>query len=413
MKSQKLSIVPIFLTILIDMIGVGIIIPVFATILLKPDTGLLPAGTSEALRTMTIGFLIAMYPISQFFGAPILGALSDRIGRKKALILSLIGTVVGYILFGYGIVANALIILFVSRILDGFTGGNISIVMSAIADISNPQEKAKNFGLVGMAFGFGFILGPAIGGKLSDPAVVSWFTFATPFWFAAALSMLNIVFILWKFEETLAIPVQSRLSLLTGLRNIRKAFSMQRMRTMLLVVFLLTLGFNFFTQFFQVFLIQKFEFTQSDIGNIFAYVGVCIAVVQGGLTRPLSQRFAATSIMSFCSLALAFTLPLLLLPPESWMLYLILPFVAVFNGLTFPNANAIVSNLADAQSQGEVLGINQSMQALAMAIPPIIAGFIVTIDRNLPILTGSILTLIAWAVFEFAFRRRRTSHEHA
>ncbi len=404
-ESKKISILPIFLTVLIDMIGVGIIIPVFAVILLTPDTGLLPAGTPESIRTIVIGFLVAAYPLAQFFGAPILGALSDRYGRKRILVLSLIGTVFGYILFGFGIQQNLLVVLFLGRILDGFTGGNISIAMSAIADISDPKEKAKNFGLVGMAFGFGFILGPAIGGKLSDPSLVSWFNFATPFWFAALLTIANIFFILWKFQETFSIPQHSRISLLTGFHNIRKAFSLKTLRTMLFVVFLLTLGFNFFTQFFQVFLIQKFSYTQSDIGNIFAYVGVCIALVQGVLTRPLSKRFAPTSIMTVCALGLSFTLPMLLLPPESWMLYLIVPFVAVFNGLTYPNANAIISNLADAKSQGEVLGINQSMQALAMAFPPIIAGFIVTIDRNLPILTAGVLTFLGWAVFEFAFRR--------
>ncbi len=402
---KKISILPIFLTVLIDMIGVGIIIPVFAVILLRPDTGLLPPETAESTRLIMIGFLIAAYPIAQFFGAPILGSLSDRFGRKIILILSLAGTVFGYLLFAYGITANLLIILFLGRILDGFTGGNISIAMSAIADISDAKEKAKNFGLVGMAFGFGFILGPAIGGKLSDSSLVSWFNFATPFWFAAGLTVLNIFFILWKFEETFTSSTKRPMSLLTGFHNIAKAFRLTTLRTMLLVVFLLTLGFNFFTQFFQVFLIQKFAYTQSDIGNIFAFIGLCIAFVQGILTRPLSKRFVPTSIMSFCALGLACTLPALILPSESWMLYVLLPFVAVFNGLTYPNANAIISNLADAESQGEVLGINQSMQALAMAIPPIIAGFIVTIDRNLPILTAGVLTLAAWFVFEFAFRR--------
>ena len=139
--------------------------------------------------------------MAQFFGAPILGAMSDRFGRKKILILSLVGTCIGYLFFGAGIAAASLITLFISRAIDGFTGGNISIALSAIADISDPKEKAKNFGLIGMAFGLGFILGPYIGGKLADPSVVGWFTHSTPFWFAAALTFLNIILVTFRSEE--------------------------------------------------------------------------------------------------------------------------------------------------------------------------------------------------------------------
>ena len=146
--------------------------------------------------------LIASYPLAQFFGAPILGALSDKHGRKKIILISLIGTFFGYLLFAYGIITKNVTLLFASRMLDGFTGGNISTIMSAIADVSTVKDKTKNFGMIGMAFGLGIILGPFIGGNLADPNNVSWFNHSTPFWFAALICLFNIALVVFNFKET-------------------------------------------------------------------------------------------------------------------------------------------------------------------------------------------------------------------
>ncbi len=399
----------IFLTVFIDLLGVGIIIPVLAPLFLNPMSGILPVDYQSAIltRQLLLGLLISVYPMAQFFGAPILGAMSDRFGRKKILILSLVGTCIGYLFFGAGIAAASLITLFISRAIDGFTGGNISIALSAIADISDPKEKAKNFGLIGMAFGLGFILGPYIGGKLADPSVVGWFTHSTPFWFAAALTFLNIILVTFRFPETLKNRVQTRISALTGFRNIAKAFRMPNLRTMFLVVFFLTIGFNFFTQFFQVYLIEKFQFTTGNIGDLFAYIGLWIAFGQGVVTRIASKKFKPQQILSVSCVMLSASLLALLIPDKSWMLLIVLPFVAISNGLTQPNSTAMISNLSSKESQGEVLGINQSIQSLGMAIPPIIAGIISTIDRILPIFMASCFVFLAWVIFLAFYSNRK------
>lgn len=166
-EKNKFSIFPIFFTVFLDLLGLGIIIPILPAVLIDPRTGLLPFSTTFATRTLIFGFLIAAYPLAQFFSSPILGALADKHGRKKILTLSLLGTLVGYILFAMGLVTQNIYLLFIGRIIDGFTGGNISIAQSAIADISDEKTKSKNFGLIGMAFGLGFIIGPYVGGKLS------------------------------------------------------------------------------------------------------------------------------------------------------------------------------------------------------------------------------------------------------
>lgn len=407
MRNKNFIIVPIFFTIFLDLLGLGIVIPILPAVLLDKASQVLPFSYDFSTRTLIYGFLTASYPLAQFFGAPILGTLADQYGRKKLLSISLIGTMVGYILFALGIVYNNIYLLFIGRILDGFTGGNISIAQSAIADISTPETKSRNFGLIGMAFGLGFIIGPYIGGKLADPSVVAWFTYATPFWLSVVLTLLNILLVLWYFPETLVSSRKVKVSALTGIRNIKKAFAYKDLRTMFFVGFLLTVGFNFFTQFFQVFLIGKFHFDQSQIGDLFAFMGIWIALAQGIVLRPLSKKYKPITILSVSIVLLALAFPLLLLPNKSFGIYLIVPFISVFQGLTQPNSIAIISNLASSDEQGEVLGINQSIMSLAQAIPPIIAGFVTSISLDLPIIFAGGSTLVAWFVFKLSFIKQQ------
>lgn len=405
---KKTSIFSIFFVIFLDMLGVGVIIPILAPLFLNPASNILPAATSEATRNIILGVLMAMYPLFQFFGAPILGILSDRIGRKKILIISLAGTFIGYLIFAIGILIGNIYLLFISRIIDGFTGGNISVAQSAIADISTNEEKARNFGLIGMAFGLGFILGPFIGGKLSDPTLLPWFNFSTPFFFTAFITLVNIILLAIRFQETLHTTSNKKLNIFTGFQNIGKAWKMKELRAMFIIMFLIIFGFNFFTQFFQVYLVQTFNFNQSQIGDIFAYIGIWIAITQGGIMRPLSRKFTPRQIMKVSLVALSISLMLILLPRDVWALLLVMPLVALSNGLTTPNSIAIISSLAKPSEQGEILGINQSVQSLAMTIPPIIAGIIVSMDKNLPIMVASISTYIAWILFLFLISKKKT-----
>jgi DHA1 family tetracycline resistance protein-like MFS transporter len=409
----KNPLLPIFLVVFMDLLGLTIAIPVVAPLFLDPGSSVFASGATTAFRTMVLGILLAAYPAAQFFGAPIIGGLSDHHGRKKMLLLSIAGTCGGYLIFAAGILTGSLPLLFLGRILDGFTGGNISIALSAIADVSDDREKSRNFGMIGMAFGLGFIIGPFVGGKLADPSLVSWFDYSTPFLFAALLSALNMLLLNWRFEETIKVRSKAPLDPFMGIRNVRRAFSMPNLRTLFAVTFLITLGFNFFTQFFPVFLIEKFGFTESGIGDIFAYIGFWVAVTQGVFNRFLSSRFGPERILKYSTLLLSAALILLVAQGDAGLMFAVLTFVPIMNGLTYPNFTALVSNQSGRESQGEVLGINQSVQSVAQALPPIIAGFIVAIDVNLPIVTASLVILAAWAVFAFAFstKAREKFHE--
>ncbi len=410
---QKNSILPIFLTVFIDLIGVGIAIPILAPMFLDQASTLFEPGVGLGERTLLLGVVLSLYPIFQFFGAPILGGLSDRLGRKPILSISIFGTFLGYVLFALGISSGNIWLLIIGRIIDGFTGGNISIAQSVIADSSDPESKTKNFGLIGMAFGLGFIIGPFIGGKLGDSNVVSWFNYSTPFWFAAILSALNLILIHFLFKETLKHKVGKKPDALMGIRNLIKAAQMPNLRVVFFVVFLMMFGFTFFTQFFQVYLIERFGFTQSQIGDLFAMMGICVAITQGVMTRFIAKRYSPAKVLRYTLIALSIAVGTYIMVTDASQIYYIIPFVALFNGITHPNLTALVSNMADSKSQGEVLGINQSIIAVAWAIPPIISGFISAIDVKLPIMVGSVIMFVSWGVFILFYKdeEKRKFHE--
>jgi len=404
---QKSLLVPIFLTVFIDMLGIGIIIPVLPALFFESSSDFFNGSLSYEDRSVIYGFLLAAFPVMQFFGAPILGALSDRYGRKPMLMISLAGTMVGYFLFAVALLNGNLWLLFFSRMLPGFTGGNISIVYSAIADISEGSERTKNFGFVGMAFGLGFILGPAIGGFLADETIVSWFNSSTPFWFTTLLTLLNIILVQLLFFETLQEKGTRAVSFLTGFRNIAYSFKMPNLRVIFAVSLLLTLGFAFFTQFFAVALIDKFSFSESDIGLFYAWVGIWLVITQGFLVPRLAKKYASSTLLKFTIFTLGASIFLVIFPNEVTWEYAIAPLIALSQGVSAPNLISVISNQASATQQGQILGINQSMQSFGAAIPPIIGGYLTAMDSLYPLIASAVVILLSWAVFVLFFRETK------
>ncbi len=406
-KKKLHPLLAVFITVFIDLLGIGIIIPIFAPLIIQNNHGMLPANMSEASRNMLYGVLTATFPFFQFFGAPILGTLADKHGRKKILQITLVGTFIGYVLFALSVHYQILWLLFVARAIPGFMGGNISIVTAALADISKPEERAKNFGMIGMAFGLGFILGPAIGGVLASDEYCRYFDYSTPLWFTALLTLVNIYYVYNQFPETFKPSATGKISFFTGINNLRKAFALVNMRVVLLSVFLQAFGFSFFMQFNQVYLIKKFNFDHRSIGLIFGYIGLWIAFTQGVIVRKLSSRFSAPQILRVSLLGLSITILVILWPEHWWLLLLINPFIAIFQGLTQPNQTSVVSALATRDTQGEILGIQQSIASFAFTIPPLIAGVLVTVDYRLPLVASAVVIFLGWLNFYFRFNDKQ------
>jgi DHA1 family tetracycline resistance protein-like MFS transporter len=371
-------------------------------------------GVSVQTAYVILGALVASYPLAQFFAAPILGQLSDRYGRRPILIWSLLGTAVGYALFAVAIYTRHIPLLFASRVLDGITGGNIPVAQAALADNTEPKDRAKNFGLMGAAFGLGFIIGPYIGGQLADASLVSWFGPAVPFWFAALISFINMIFIWLMMPETSPMKAGARLHWGQSVTHIVKAFSHKQLRFIFLTGFLFFSGFSFFTTFFGVYLIDRFGFTESDTGNFFAYVGIWIVITQAVITPRVSRIWKERMVLNvgFCAAAVAL---LLFHAPGPWTVLLVTtPLFAIFNGLTQSNYMAFLSRSAGADVQGEILGINASIGALSQAIPPVLAGLIASGgDTGVTLYAAAGIMFVAGLLFLATVRHDPRPEVHA
>ncbi len=393
----------LYFTILIDMIGIGVLIPVIPQLLGNPaSSAFLLDPSQEHLGFILLGFLSAVYPLAMFFASPILGALSDKYGRRPVLLISILGTAIGYFLFAFAIVTKNLPLLFFSRLVDGLTGGNISTVQASITDQVDPEHRAKAFGLMGATFGIGFILGPLIGGKLADPNVLSWFNTATPFWFAGILSSVNLISIYYFFKETnLHIDKDRLIKYFSAAKSLFKIKNLNHeIRYLLIISFLFNAGLSFFFSFFNVYLTHEFNFTVGDIGNFFGYIGVCSIFTQLVVVRLVAKRFSQISLIQFTYFSAAVGIVLYLFPTQAWWLFLITPIFSISNGLQMANFSALLSHRTPPKERGEILGINNSFASLGHALPPLLAGFLaVAFAPSAPILIASLFVLSAGILF--------------
>ncbi len=401
MKNPRL--LTIFLIVFVDLLGFGLILP------------LLPYYASAyGANAIVVGLLVASYAAAQLIGAPLLGRLSDRYGRRKILLLSVAGTGIGFLLLGLADpvgrwlssliapqAANAFIIalLFASRILDGLTGGNITVAQAYIADITDESNRAKSLGLIGAAFGLGFIIGPAAGGALSELG------FAVPAFTAAVIAALNLVAIFFFLPESLTGALRDA-ALLRSRTPMTPQALLQALRQpiigpLLHVRFFYGLAFATFQTIFSLYA-QAIGLTSQTTGFVLAYVGLLSVIVQGGLIGVLTRRFrenwliiTALWLMGGGLLAWAFTKDL------SVLLIVMLP-VALSGGVLNTVIQSAITKSVSREEVGGMLGIAASLEAASRVAAPTIGGFLLgSIGPWAPGVFSALL--MAWAV-SFAYR---------
>ena len=361
---RRSPLIVIFTTIFIDLVGFGIVIPVLP---------FYAEGTLFNATPRTVGLLFASYSIMQLIFSPVLGGLSDKYGRRPVLLLSIIGTGIGFLVLGF---ATTIFMLFVGRILDGITGGNISTAQAYIADITTQENRAKGMGLIGAAFGMGFIFGPAIGGILSRWGV------HVPFFFAATLCFANAVLLYFTLPETVTAdhPAKNRAGG-RSFRDVLKALKQPRLAFVLIIYFLFVVAFSIMTTSFSLYTMFRFGYDAQHTGYLFAYVGLIAVVIQGGLIGRLVKRFGELPLVIFG--ALCFAISLFAVPfvgPAAGGLAALLVGGGVFsmgNSLATPALTSLASKSAGAEQQGVVLGVTQSVASLARAVGPSLAAVLI------------------------------------
>lgn len=396
------NIIPLILTAFLDLFSANLIVPILAPII--ADSNILPTGIGENWRNIIFGLFVAIYPIVQFIAAPILGTLSDHYGRKKILILSLTGTIISHILNLTGLIIGNFAFLIIARFIDGITGGNISIVNSSIADISNKKNKTNYFGLIGMAMGLGLILGPFIGGHLADPGLIHWFNEKTPFALALILVIINTFILIIFFKETLKETKTGKIKIKGYFSDFFTTIRNTDIEQLALVGFLFIFGINIFIQILQLFLSKKYGATEIEIGNVYAFTGIWIVLSQGIIVPMISKIIKPVKIIRIGLFVTTLFLPFIIFTTRIRHLYLIIPILAIINGIMMPNFITLFSNLSPKNIQGEVLGIVQSIQAIGFALGGIFGGLLLSVGTHIPIYTATIIYFIAWIIFKFYFK---------
>jgi DHA1 family tetracycline resistance protein-like MFS transporter len=362
---KRSPLVVIFTTVFIDLVGFGIVIPVLP---------FYAEGTRFNASPRTVGLLFASYSVMQLIFSPVLGRLSDKYGRRPVLLISIIGTGIGFLILGF---ATTLWMLFVGRILDGITGGNISTAQAYIADITTKEDRAKGMGLIGAAFGLGFVFGPAIGGILSRWGV------EVPFLFAAGLCFANALLLYFALPETVTRDHPARESAAggRGLAQLIKSLGNPRLGFVLIIYFLFIVAFSIMTTSFSLYTMFRFGYDAQHTGYLFAYVGILAVIVQGGLIGRLVKRFGELPLVIVGALLFAgslFAVPFVG-PEKGGLLALLIGggLFSIGNSLSAPSLTSLASKSAGRGDQGSVLGVTQSVASLARAVGPTLAALLI------------------------------------
>lgn len=404
MTQKKIAIFLILMNAFLDWMGIGLVYPMFSSMLFHGHCQLLPLSSSDTTRAFCLGLLLCIAPLTQFFSAPILGSWSDLVGRKKVFLISLSIGVVGYGLGVLSIQYEHLLMLIISRVVVGISLGSAAVGTAALADISTDEEKPKNFGLVNMAAGAGFTIGPFLGGKLPDLPLFS-LGYTLPFLFAGIGTLFNLIFILFLFKDTYLPNKKTKISALTGLNNIRKAFYFPKLRAVFLSVFIFSFGWSFYWEFIPITWIGEYGLSSSEIGNFYAYGSFFYAISCGLLIRPIVRIFRAQQVLFYALILTGISIlgVLFYQSLNAWWFYI--PIQQYLLAFLLPTAATIVSNSVDKTHQGETMGVFQAVEALAYGLSPLTSGIFAGINQLMPIIIGGISFLFAALVLSTSLRK--------
>lgn len=379
------SLIPVLMAVVLDLVGFGIVIPLLTFYALEYGAG-----------PVEVTLLMAVYSLAQFLMAPVWGGLSDRFGRRPIMLISIAMATICLAGFAW---ADSLLMLFVFRTLHGAAAANISTAQACVADVTSAENRAKGMGMIGAAFGFGFTVGPFIGGELS---VVS---LATPIWVAAGLSLVNFVLAVFLLKETRD-PNTERPT-----RSIHPKAFVQAMRHPVIgmciaLTFVMTLAFAGMESSFTLFAEEVRGLDARRVGRMFGVAGLTMIIVQGGLIGRLVKRFGEAPLVPIGVTILAISLALLpFAPPPQWMT-IVFVIMAIGQGIASPSLHSLISKGAAPNEQGFVLGTNQSMSALARAVGPSIAGYVYLAGPAMPFFLSSAVLTLSIGLSILAIRQR-------
>lgn len=408
-SKSLLANMPLFVVIFIDGMGLSLLFPILNSIIVDPASNFLPHSMLHSTRDVLYGVVVGVFMLCWFFGAAILGDLSDKVGRKRALIVCLIGSFFGYLLSAFAILGQSLALLIVGRVIAGFTAGSQPIAQAAIVDISPPEHKARNIGLILLAASLGFVFGPVIGGVLSDHRLVSWFAFSTPMYFAALVSLLNALFLWFSFSETYVVSGKPRIRFHHAINIFISAFKNPKIRYLSLVFLIMIFGWSDYFTFISMFMFEKFGASPLQVSLFLALMGCGFAVGCGFLVDFFSKRYPLPALVVVGCVATAIGVFLTVLSNKVWLPWVFSFFIALSIAMAYSIILAIFSNQVDDTEQGWVMGVTGSIMALCFGLNSLLSGFIAAYGAGLPLVLAAI-GLLASGILMIFYKSKSAKH---
>lgn len=399
------TITTLFLVIIIDQMGITFVFPILTPLFMDPNSTLLPLGTQSATRDFLYGLCLALYPFFMFFGAPLLGAVSDQLGRKITLLICLLASAASFVLSAIAIHLGSLIFLLISRAMAGFFSGSQYIAQAAIADISPPDKKAINLSYMIVAISIGMILGPLVGGYLSDPILLRSLTFATPFEAAALLAFINALLLWLVFSETFTSTNKIKIRFFEGFSLLRSAFANKKIRLLCAILFFLMFGWTLYFQSIPWFLFQRFQFSADKIGLFVAYLGIAFAIALIVVLKLLIRYLKnPIQIILVCLIANAIAVLFASLMPYELAEWITGSAVIGAMAITYTVLLSLFSDAVGADKQGWMMGVSGACVAIAWTLAGLFAGPLGYANIHLPLIVSCLLILSA---FLFALKLLR------
>ncbi|OGT29913.1 MAG: hypothetical protein A3E87_09240 [Gammaproteobacteria bacterium RIFCSPHIGHO2_12_FULL_35_23] len=388
------NLAPLYLIIFFGFIGYSLMITIFTPMLMHAQNGFMAHESPMSQRVILLGFLLALYPLGQFLGAPILGTLSDSYGRKKVLIISLCCTTFFYLIIALALSLHCLFLLLLGSFFAGLSEANIVVAQSAITDVANHQDRNRLFGYIYLSASMAYIIGPLVGGKLADPALVFWFNDATPFWTVWLILLFSILWVACSFQETKKFFAKEKINYFTALISLRDVLIAQPIRRLYILNFLFYLAIFGFFRCYPMYLVDEFHMQVNQSSEFIAWVAVPIVIANMGLTSFFTERFSIKTVTVASAFLTGLLMIIVIIPPYVSALWVTLFLTSLALALCLP-ACATLLSFAVSKDHGKVMGNNQSLQVLAESLSGIIGGLLAVIAVKLSLIVLGLIAIIA------------------
>lgn len=376
---------PLFLAIFIDGMGLGLFIPILNALLTNPHTGFFTHSVSTDMRHFWFGFTMSIFMLCWFFGSAYLGDLSDAIGRKKSLTIALFGSFLGYLLSAIAVVFSSLTLLILGRVIAGFTAGSQSVAQAAIVDISPQNLKARNIGLILLSASLGFVFGPMCGAFFSNPYFFHGFNLSTPLYFAAVISLLNTVFLIYLFKETFVSKTKLHFRFHHAIDIFTSAFRHEKVRYLSLVLLLMLLGWSSYYSFISMYLMERFHLNTLHIDIFLAVMAAGFGLGFGVIVNILVHRFSM-KIIAFFALALsALLISIGVYGTHIIYSWIVVAPIGVTVAIAYSMLLTLLSNQVDENAQGWIMGITNAIMAIGFAVTGISSALLANWNITFPL----------------------------